>query len=392
MRIAIEGQRLFREKKHGMDFVALELIKNLMEIDKENEYFIFVAPDVDKCLHDTDNFKIIELDGGSYPKWEQIALPKAVKQYNCDILQCTSNTAPIKCSVPLIVILHDIIYMESVALFRKGYSMYQKFGNMYRRFVVPRVLKKASKIITVSNFERGRIKEFFGLTDNKIVAIYNGVGTHFQVIDNTNQLTEIRNKYSLPEKYFFFLGNTDPKKNTKGVLKAYSDFVKQKGNDIKLLMLDYEESELMKLLKEINAEEIRKDIYLAGYVNNVDLPAIYNMAELFLYPSMRESFGIPMLEAMACGTAVITSNTSSMPEVAIDAAKIINPSNPSEITNAIIELLENENLRNSFIKKGVKRASDFSWQAMAKQNLKLYKEVLSSTTVEEKYGVQMMFI
>ncbi len=392
MRIAIEGQRLYREKKHGMDFVALELIKNLMEIDKENEYFIFVAPDVDKCLHNTDNFKIIELDGGSYPKWEQVALPKAVKEYNCDILQCTSNTAPIKCSVPLIVILHDIIYMESIALFRKGYSLYQKFGNMYRRFVVPRVLKKASKIITVSNFERGRIKDFFGLTDDKIVSIYNGVGTHFKVINDVKQLSEIRKKYALPEKYFFFLGNTDPKKNTKGVLKAYSDFVKQKGNEIKLLMLDYEEVELMKLLKDINAEYIRKDIYLAGYVNNSDLPAIYNMAELFLYPSMRESFGIPMLEAMACGTAVITSNTSSMPEVAVDAAKIINPSKPHEITNAIIELLDNENLRNSFIQKGVKRANGFSWKAMAIQNLELYKEVANKATVEEKYGVQMMFI
>jgi glycosyltransferase involved in cell wall biosynthesis len=282
--------------------------------------------------------------------------------------------------------------MESVALFRKGYSMYQKFGNMYRRYVVPRVLKKAEKIITVSNFERERIKDFFGLPNEKIVAIYNGVGTHFKIINDVEKLKNIRKKYLLPEKYFFFLGNTDPKKNTKGVLKAYSDYVKQKGNSIKLLMLDYEEAELMKLLNEINAQNIRNDIYLAGYVNNNDLPAIYNMAELFLYPSMRESFGIPMLEAMACGTAVITSNTSSMPEVANGAAKIINPSKTIEITNAIIELLENDNLRNTFIKKGVKRASEFSWKLMAEQNLKLYKEVLNSIPVEEKYGVQMMFI
>ncbi len=392
MRIAIEGQRLFREKKHGMDFVALELIKNLMQIDKENEYFVFVAPDVDKCLSDTENFKIIELDGGSYPKWEQIALPKAVKQYNCDILQCTSNTAPIKCTVPLIVILHDIIYMESVALFRKGYSTYQKIGNMYRRFVVPKILKRANKVITVSNFERERIKDFFKLTDDKIIAIYNGVGEHFKKINDTEYLKDIKTKYNLPEKYFFFLGNTDPKKNTKGVLTAYSDFVKKNGNEIKLLMLDYEENELQKLLTEIGDSVLRKDIFLAGYVVNTDLPAIYNMAELFLYPSLRESFGIPMLEAMACGVPVITSNTSSMPEVAEDAAKIIDPYKPEEITNAINQILENDEIKQSLIEKGLKQSAKFSWKAMAEENLKLYKSVYGKRTIEEKYNTTMLFI
>ena len=392
MRIAIEGQRLFREKKHGMDFVALELIKNLMEIDKENEYFVFVAPDTDKCLHDTENFKIIELEGGAYPMWEQVALPRAVREYNCDLLQCTSNTAPLNLSVPLIVILHDIIYMESVALFKKGYSMYQKFGNMYRRFVVPRILKKASKVITVSKFERQRIKDFFNLEDDKLIAIYNGVGKHFKKIEDRIFLESIREKYQLPDKYFFFLGNTDPKKNTKGVLQAYSDYVEQKGNSIKLLMLDYDESELMSLLEEIGNPNLRKNIFLAGYVVNSDLPAIYNMAELFLYPSLRESFGIPMLEAMACGTAVITSNTSSMPEVAEAAAQIINPNYPSEITKAMIELIEQDYKKEHFITLGYNRVREFSWKIMAEENLRVYREVVESQTIEQRYGTKMMFI
>ena len=392
MRIAIEGQRLFRKKKHGMDFVALELIKNLMKIDKENEYFVFVAPDEDKCLFDTENFKIIELEGGSYPKWEQFALPRAVKAYNCDILQCTSNTAPIFSPVPLIVILHDIIFMESIALFKKGYSTYQKIGNMYRRFVVPKILSKASKIITVSKFERERIKDFFNLDENKIQAIYNGVGEHFVKIDDKGYLKTIRTKYSLPDKYFFFLGNTDPKKNTKGVLQAYSQYVKTKGNDVKLLMLDYDEEELNKLLIEINDIALRQEIFLAGYVVNSDLPAIYNMAELFLYPSLRESFGIPMLEAMACAVPVITSNTSSMPEVAGDAAKIINPSFPNEITEAIIELMGNENLRKHYIDLGLEKSKQFSWKSMAQENLDLYKKIVGGNSVEEKYKTQMMFV
>ena len=392
MRIAIEGQRLFREKKHGMDFVALELIKNLMKIDKENEYFVFVAPDKDKCLHNTTNFKIIELEGGSYPMWEQIALPKAVKEYGCELLQCTSNTAPIYSPVPFIVILHDIIYMESVALFRKGYSWYQKIGNMYRRFVVPRILKKAAKVITVSNFERNRIKEFFQLKEEKIVAIYNGVGEHFMQIEDQEYLEHIKEKYSLPEHYFFFLGNTDPKKNTKGVLKAYSAYVKKQGKDIKLLMLDYDEVELLSLLQEIGDSQLREQIYLAGYVNNQDLPAIYNMADLFLYPSLRESFGIPMLEAMACGTPVVTSNTSSMPEVSGDAALIVDPYNPEEITSAILDLMKDSEKKNRLIQKGLLRAKAFSWREMAKENVKLYNEVLEQDVVETRYNTRMLFI
>ena len=263
---------------------------------------------------------------------------------------------------------------------------------MYRRFVVPRILKKASKVITVSNFERKRIKEFFKLEDSRIQAIYNGVGEYFKEITDKAVLSKVRQKYNLPQKFFFFLGNTDPKKNTQGVLQAYSDYVKQKGNEVKLLMLDYDESELMNLLNQIGNTDLREDIYLAGYVVNTDLPAIYNMAELFLYPSMRESFGIPMLEAMACGTPVITSNTSSMPEVASDAAKIINPSFPNEITKAIVELMENENLRLHYIELGKQRAQKFSWKAMAEENLKLYKEVAGQQTIEEKYKTQMMFV
>ena len=114
MKIGIEAQRIFRKKKHGMDMVALELIKNLQIIDHKNEYFIFVKPDEDSSvLKETPNFRIIELSGGSYPTWEQIALPKAVKKYGCDVLHCTSNTGPFFTNIPLITILHDIIYMES---------------------------------------------------------------------------------------------------------------------------------------------------------------------------------------------------------------------------------------------------------------------------------------
>jgi glycosyltransferase involved in cell wall biosynthesis len=379
MVIGIEGQRLFRKKKHGMDMVALELIRNLQIIDTENEYFIFVKPDEDDTvLSETPNFKIIQLEGGSYPMWEQIALPKAAKKYGCEILHCTSNTAPIFSDIPLVTILHDIIYMESsyYKILTGSASSYQKFGNIYRKLIVPWVVKKSDKIVTVSHFEKNRIAEFFGMKEDKrLTAIYNGVSAHFKPITDEAELKRVKEKYHLPDHFFFFLGNTDPKKNTIGTLKAFSDFLKQSKSDYKLVMLDYDTNELEKLLIEIGDKDLINNIVLTGYVINTDLPAIYSLCTIFLYPSLRESFGIPMLEAMGCGVPVITSNTSSMPEVAGDAAHIINPYNPEEITQAIIKILANAAYYDVLRKKGIERNKLFSWKNMAIEYLKLYQEV-----------------
>lgn len=379
MKIGIEGQRLFRNKKHGMDMVALELIRELQKIDRENEYFIFIKPDEDdSVIKETPNFKIIQLEGGSYPQWEQIALPKAAKSYGCEILHCTSNTAPININIPLVVTLHDIIYMESsyLRILTGAATPYQKFGNAYRKLVIPRIIKKSCKIITVSHFEKNRIGEFFRMKgDSRLAAVYNGVSEHFKPVADQAEINRVKEKYHLPDHFFFFLGNTDPKKNTKGTLKAFSDYLKQTGTDYKLVMLDYDHSELMKLLDEIGDHKLIEKIILTGYVINTDLPAIYCQSKIFLYPSLRESFGIPMLEAMACGVPVITSNTSSMPEVAGDAAYIIDPFRPEEITKAIVNLVNDEDLRAKLIAKGLIQAAKFSWKAMAQSVLEIYREI-----------------
>ena len=387
MKIAIEGQRLLRIKKHGMDMVALELINELQKIDSENEYVIFVKPDEDvNAIKETANFKIVKLAGGPYPTWEQIALPKAALKEGCDILHCTSNTAPVVSNIPLVTTLHDIIYMESISLLGKSGTWYQKFGNMYRRLIVPKIVKKSDKIITVSKFERNRISEFFKLPkdDKRLVAIYNGVTEHFKKIDDEVELDRVKQLYKLPDNFLFFLGNTDPKKNTPGVLKAFSDYLKKTGDDMYLVMLDYEESALNSILADIGDTDLKSRIILTGYVINTDLPAIYNLCKIFLYPSLRESFGIPMLEAMRCGVPVITSNTSSMPEVSGNAAFIIDPYKPNEITNAIIELINNEELRTDLIQKGIKQSKKFSWRNMAKEVLSLYKTVYEQNNLNAK--------
>jgi glycosyltransferase involved in cell wall biosynthesis len=378
MKIAIEGQRLFRPKKHGMDFVALELIRNLQKIDKTNEYFIYVKPDSDKCLHNSENFRIIELPGKTYPFWEQIVLPKAVKQNGCGLLHCTSNTAPVKNNFRLIVHVHDIIYLESVSVFKKGGTLYQKFGNLYRRWNVPKVMQAAEKIITVSEYEKSTIVKRFPQYENKIEAIYNGVSEHFKPVTDAEILRKIRDKYKLPEKFIFYLGNTDPKKNTPNTLKAYSMYRNTDHDPLPLVMIDFGIDNLMKILRDNGTPGLIDHIHLSGYIDNKDLPAIYSMSKLFLYPSLRESFGIPLLEGMRCGVPVITSNTSSMPEVSGSAAHLIDPFKPGEITDGILKILGDNEYRDDLIKEGFRQAEKFSWKSMAENVLHLYEEAYNS--------------
>ena len=140
MKIAIEAQRIFRPNKHGMDFVALETIRELQKREDGNKYYVIVAPGEDRCLEESSNLSIIELKCPTYPLWEQVALPWIVRHLKVDILHCTSNTAPIYSPVPLVLTLHDIIYLEPRQ--HRSPSFYQEMGRYYRRMVVPRILKK----------------------------------------------------------------------------------------------------------------------------------------------------------------------------------------------------------------------------------------------------------
>ena len=378
MRIGIEAQRLFRPHKHGMDRVALELILNLQVIDTTNEYFIFVKPDQDTtAIRNTANFKIVEIPGGPYPWWEQFKLPRIAKLHNCDILHCTSNTAPYSKKIPLITTLHDIIYMEGSLLkllFNKA-SMYQKFGNLYRRIIVSKVVQNSRRLITVSNFEKENITNFFKLKNKEIQAVHNGVNKTFTASIDTDHIAKIKAKYELPEKYMLHISNKDPRKNTKKVLIAFKEFLKTATANHQLLMLGCKDVELKSMLNDINAVELYEHIVLTGYVSDADLPVIYQLSELFLFPSLREGFGIPIIEAMACGVPVITSNTSSMPEVAGNAAHLIDPNKPEEICRGMLKIVFNEIYRKELIQKGLERSTAFSWNSMAFKVLEQYKEL-----------------
>jgi glycosyltransferase involved in cell wall biosynthesis len=370
MRIGIEAQRIFRNNKHGMDYVVLEEIKELQKSDNRNEYFVFVAPGEDHCLHDSKNVHIIEIGSNFYPLWEQFSLPRAVNQLNLDMLHCTSNTAPILCKIPMILTLHDIIFLEPRDKSNK--SLYQNMGWLYRRFVVPRILKKCKRIITVSEFEYNNIISKLHIPEEKMVMIYNGYNEWFKPVEDIELIYQ---QYIEEPGYFFFLGNTDPKKNTERTLIAYSHYLEKSNVKRKLLMADLDRSFLDDIIERNHIENIKDYMVIPGYIKNADLPYVYNNAFAFLYTSLRESFGIPLLEAMACGTPVITSNTSYMPEIGGSEALMVNPQNADEITEKML-LLEEDNIIYQKQKEiGIRRAQQFSWKYTAEQLLTVYEDV-----------------
>lgn len=372
MRIGIEAQRIFRKNKHGMDYVVLQEVKELQKSDLVNEYYVFVKPGEDRCVESTKNVHVIELKCPSYPLWEQWALPRAAKKYGVEILHCTSNTAPIWCDIPLVLTLHDIIFLEPRD--KQNKSLYQNLGWFYRRIDVPRILDKSRRIITVSNFEMENIISKLNIPRERMAMIYNGYNDWFRPINNC-ELPKAMSTKLTANGYFFFLGNTDPKKNTERTLVAYSKYLKQSEVKRKLLMADLDPDYLNGIIEHNHIENIRENIVMPGYIVNSDLPYIYNNAFAFLYTSLRESFGIPLLEAMACGTPVITSNTSSMPEIGGKDAILVNPESSDEITAMMLRLETDQTFYNEQKQIGLERAKLFSWKKTAENLLKLYQDV-----------------
>ena len=372
MKIGIEVQRLFRAKKHGMEIVAMEIVQQFQKMDLKNTYILFAKNDLDKdCISQNKNFSIDFVSNAIFPLWEQWYLVRAVNKMKLDILHCTANTAPLFCKVPMIITIHDIIYMESLSF---SGSSYQNFGNLYRRFIVPRAAKKAALILTVSEFEKKVIMDKLNISEDKIRVVYNGVNKQFKKITDLSLLQNFKFKYNLPDQFLLHFANTAPKKNTIGVLKAYQLYVDSANSPLPLVLTDCSALFIENLLIEINGQSLLKNIIILGYVPYTSIPCLYNLATIFLYPSLRESFGLPIIEAMSCEVPVITANTSAMPEIAGGAACLVDPYNPDQICTAIKLLLNDPAFYKNQQSDGLKNALRFNWEDAAQKIISIYKE------------------
>ncbi len=372
--IGIEAQRLFRRKKHGMEVVAFEILQQLQQQAAPFNYRLFVKQDEDRCILSGNNLTVEELPSKPYPYWEQRLLPKAAKAANVSLLHCSSNTAPLFSNIPLVVTIHDVIFMGKIDF---GGTSYQNFGNLYRRFVVPRAAKKAKAIITVSEFAKQEIIQVLGVEPAKVHVLYNGLNPYFCACTETKILRDFCSKYKLPEKYLLHIGNTAARKNTAAVMKAYAAYTGKNEDALPLVVSGCQRAFVKKLSDSTGNPALMNKVYTPGYVDAAELPLLYSAACLFLCPSFSEGFGMPVAESMACGTPVITSNRSSLPEVAGGAALLVNPEQPHEIFLAIERLLSDTGLYESLRAKGLENAKRFSWVKAAEQTIDIYKKVLN---------------
>jgi glycosyltransferase involved in cell wall biosynthesis len=374
MKIGIEVQRLFRKHKFGIEVSAIQLIKQLQVLNPNAEFVVYAKNGVDKkCLEANGNLKIKTIAGKLFVDFEQVFLPIAAKADKVDVLHCTGNTRPFFAGVPVVQTLHDVIFMDPIST---KDSLYQQFGNYYRRKVVPLVTNKSDTVITVSHYEKQRILERIKVNEKKIKVVYNGIDEQrFRIIDSPFADYEIRKKYNLPSRFILFLGNTAARKNAARVIESYTIYASKNENPLPMVAPGLNANYISDTLSALKQLDKIKNFVTPGYIADEDLAGLYNAATLFLYPSLSEGFGMPLVEAMACGTPVITSSTSCLPEIAGRAGVLVDPTNTSAISEAVSRMLNNETYRLDKVGEGLDNAKRFSWKNTAEEVYEIYQQV-----------------
>lgn len=352
----------------GIRQYTLNLVKNLSLIDKANEYFL-IYDDVktrellEANIRNSGNFHFYFLNCGPFSLLNQVVLPIKLNRQKINVFHSPNFMMPLFAGkgCKTVITIHDLIpflFPEMCAQSKKVKAL-----PVFKK-LISYVAGKTDKIITDSNNSQKDILRVFSLPESKVKVIYIGISDCYRV-----------DKNNLAKKNFLlYVGRQDPSKNLLGIIKA---FARLKNRDNYQLVItgkkDNRYPEPYSLVSRMNLE---KEIVFTGVVSGEELFRLYNSAALFVFPSLYEGFGLPPLEAMACGCPVITSNTSSLPEVVGDAGVLVNPYDVNELAKAMERVLEDGDLREKLIKKGLERVKLFSWQKAASQTLEVYESLV----------------
>ena len=343
------------------------------------------------------HFKIITYNDPIYSVREQFKWVTKINPFG--LLHVPLYNAPLFYPGNLITTVHDICHVAMRQFFPGALK------HIYSDQFLRMVLRKSDFVITVSNFSKSEIINYFNIPEEKIRVIYNGVNPMFRPIGQ-EQRNAVLKKYNLPSEFLLYIGNVKPHKNITGLIESYIMALKQ-NSSLPALVISGRYNQLItatpNLRKLLASKEIESKIIFAGYLPTVDLPAIYSQALIFLFPSFYEGFGLPNLEAMACGTPVITSNCSSIPEVVENSAILIDPYNSEMIADAILNLAGNTELQQTYRERGLRQAQKFSWNKSACKHVAVYNQVIGlpsrqagklfpSATVPQNRKANILFI
>ncbi|MBC7226910.1 MAG: glycosyltransferase family 4 protein [Thermoflexales bacterium] len=288
-----------------------------------------------------------------------------------DLFHATEHLLPRFSRIRTVFTLHDLIF-----LFHP--ETHKPLNRWFLTLMMPRFLRAADAVIAVSECTKRDAVRAYGIPEEKITVIYEGVSLRFRPAD-PEAVRVVRAKYGLPEHFILYVGTIEPRKNLTALLEAYAALQARNTQYATRLVIVGKKGWLyegfFRRLRELGLEE---HVHFTGYVPDEDLPALYSAADLFVFPSLYEGFGLPVLEAMACGVPVVCSNTSSLPEVAGDAALLVDPADVRALAEAMERVLADEALRATLRTRGLERARQFTWEATARRTLEVYRRVVGS--------------
>lgn len=358
----------------GVEYYSLGLLNGLLSIDTRNDYIVYTNQPVlvKDYIRPSKNLTIVKV---KHLKtriarifWEHTQLPRLAVRQELDVLHCLSYICPLhKTSVPYVVTIHDTIAIDHPEWCKQTNSLY------FNLFMKPAV-KKASCVISVSKRTAADVKRNFDLFCHRVRIIYSGIDNIFKARKDSSRYSEVRARYNLPEPYILYVGNIEPKKNI-WTLLCVQKKLREKGLPHKLVIVGKRSWGTRVELDEISKEVMSNNVVWVGYVDRSDLPSVYQMADVFVFPSLYEGFGFPPLEAMACGTPVISTSSGALNETVGDAALTVEPYNVWQITRAVISMIRDSSLRQRHIRMGLKQSSLFNWEKTAEETLSVYEEV-----------------
>jgi len=355
-----------RNKINGLGNYIKNLIWGLSRIDPGNEYILFATSDSFCHLEGlTKKFDIefVPDNAALRRTWEQTVLPWRLNQRRIDVFHGTAFIAPLVKTCAHVISVHDMT-------FRLEPKRHLFHSQVYLRAMMPTLIRNSDRIIAVSESAKKDILDFVPIDDQKISVIHHGVQERFAPVKEEERLARIRSKYRLPEDFILYLGVIEPRKNLEGLVEAYIG--QNLAERINLVLAGGLGWDYSSLLVKITNCKVKEAIHMPGYIDEADLPALYSAARVFVYPSFYEGFGLPVLEAMACGTPVITSSVSSLPEVAGDAAILVDPNNVNALAATLQRVVTDRELREELSLRGLKRVKHFTWDETARKTLDVY--------------------
>ncbi|MBD3276680.1 MAG: glycosyltransferase [Candidatus Aegiribacteria sp.] len=352
----------------GIPNYILNLLQAFARLDDDNEYFLYTNRPLPFQLNLPDRFRtvLVRFPSPALQMWYQIGLPLRIKKDDIDIFHDPVYPLPFVLPVPGVITIHDL-------------SNYTSPGSHKLRSVLsgrffPSHLRKARSIIADSAYTASEIQRLFPWASGKVTVIHLGVSKRFRPVTSRERLDSVREQYHLPDRFMLFLGTLEPRKNIAGLLDAFGRVSSEIPHS--LVITGGRGWKFQSMLSRVESHSERERIHLTGFVSDEHLPAILSLAEFLVYPSFLEGFGFPILEAMACGTPVITSNTSSMPEIAGEAARFVDPRSVESISEGILDVANSKDLRSRMSASGLRRAEKFDWKKTAAATLEVYRESL----------------